>query len=404
MSAAEKFDQENRRQIRRDLPTKPPTLAIFRLQSTFQKLLRDSRYEVDYKAFLSSAIVTDPNRTQYFKVKERIQLFTRHLAEYQRIVKRLYSLYGWRQKIHRQDYKAVKELLPEAKKFFNLKAKAKSTLEQMREQRTAFNPKLRLPKDGRNHRRINIKNIKTCFGEITSSNIENNWSQLCTYGEREKWSHDDFKLALKMTLASDCQRYYAQVEKKSLRSILEGLTSRYVVETMTTKMTQLHKFKRDQGESIQSAMERYRTVLLLTEASVPPRERKQRTKDMLTRALESICSPSAKSAIAKYRSDARTRGTYATYDSLRNAAIMAEEIHNDPPNEDRPVESAVFASHMQRPGPKDKSRRGLRAEKVLHQTQSTKPDNWNKSKIQEGFQRTNKDNRNQNPSDPKAYN
>jgi hypothetical protein len=242
-------------------------------------------------------------------------------------------------------------MLPEAKKYRDLKNKAIETLHEMREQRNAFNPTLRVPHKGRHSVGINIKNVKTCFGTIESKDLENAWSQLCTFGEEQNWSHKDYKLALKMTLASDLQRYYTGIQDRSLRFILASFTSRYITETMTTKLSQLIDFKRMKYETLQCAMERFKTILLLTEASVPVGERIQRNNDEMKRTLDAICSAQAKSAIASAKAHARTKGSYATYESLRDTAILTEESNKYTPNEDLPLAQTAFATQIERPYP-----------------------------------------------------
>jgi hypothetical protein len=275
-------------------------------------------------------------------------------------------------------------MLPEAKQLLALRKQAIAALSGMREQRFAFSPTLRLPKNGSSRRGIDIKSVKACFTTIRTNDIENIWSQMCTYGENLRWSHKDFKLALKMTLPSECQRHFGKVEHHSLKSILSSLTSRYIVETMTTKMSALRNFTRDINEPLQAALERYKTLLLYTEASVPVDERKQRNKDYLSRALETICSNTAKQAIAELKNNARFRGSYANYNSLRQTAILAEESNNDLPSEERAPDRTLFATKVQPRGTKEPYSNS-RSDQNRNQRQQQNSDPWDDPLVKEAF-------------------
>jgi len=227
-------------------------------------------------------------------------------------------------------------------------------IKEIKKTKDAAAPSVEVPKDHRTDQKVNEHDMRracnTCgSANYPSSTFETFLSKLFSYGERRKWSHNNFKDAMASLLEGQPHAQFRQLIKAgaSFEEIISSMADEYIspVTIQDDKMALL-QFRRMPLEKLTRAMARFAVLLTKTEQLFDKDMRVQRKRTEMKKTLHIIAAESAKERLRTIKMEQVGSGRVLPYEYLLREAVAAETEAMDVPNEETATMLCINSMEM----------------------------------------------------------
>jgi len=178
---------------------------------------------------------------------------------------------------------------------------------------------------------INVKELQAAVGELNDKNkhsVKQFCNKLRIYGEKNQYSHEDYKQCLSMLLEGSLLTEFMQLQDQAFPEIITWFYEVYhQPETLANLKVQLAQFQRNPTESISICMKRYELPAKRADKHLPRNEKFYTQARNLTEVLLSFVHEPAKTNLVKWRNYHIENGRPILYPDILAKASDLEKFH-----------------------------------------------------------------------------
>ena len=273
--------------------------------------------------------VTDEQH--YLRVSETVQLIGEMIIDFNQV----HNIF------HPQDI----DLLQQHVRYLNGANDDKSEIvhdkivryNQAQELKALRNDELIVPADQPESVRMDIKELKAFVGQIDENSkvkIKEFFNKLFRYGLSQRYSWNNYKIALTALLQGEYHVRYDTVEHRDFEGIAQWFYKLYHrPETMQHYVDNMKAMERYPAEDIEVFMQRYLINAEAADRHLPETQMYYTLELHAIKVIEKALTGKAKQDFQKWRNEQVKGGFWFDYKSSLAQAIRCEEYHNLIPTE-----------------------------------------------------------------------
>ena len=168
--------------------------------------------------------------------------------------------------------------------------------------------------------------------------FDSNWKIIKSLCESNQWTEENLDEVIKYTLIGEARDFYNENRNKPFPEKLHALLTLYLpYDNYQTRKTQLKKYKRRVGDSLEQFMIKLQNLIDRTAIGYPDNIRTGRKPNIMELALHKVCSKSAREKIDDRVAEALEKGYFLTIDDKITIAARQEQLLQDAPEFDIPI-------------------------------------------------------------------